>query len=365
MSALFEQDTSITTKHVSLERTLELRQTPHLRQGTLEYPPDPEEQPEDYPLSYTGNTNVAGAILGDLFMGPSTNWLYSGVIQATSNTTDPSWSKDGWSFAPIDLSPARRTVDQLRNTFTDENRNSTYLYMTNITMETVGTRGRAQCDPASDVHNQSSWINSTLFLNPQTNQTFEAYYLTPITFNTTNQYTTLTPSGDMIACCSNESYAKSSDTFAPVVFGYWAPIYGSHLFEPSSSIWPYGNFSVKWIYGQGRFVPPFGSVDQFYPGGLVWSEIPQIQAFDCMPIIETSEAEVTVDITNGNILAYHLLDQPKPDESAWSDAFIVRNLTEPLKTYSYDPELNNKSQISQNITVRYRCILCVSPYSNC
>lgn len=84
------------------------------------------------------------------------------------------------------------------------------------------------------------------------------------------------------------------------------------------------NLIIKWIRGPAGFAYLSG-----YPEihESIFSEAPVMQALKCMPEIEVSRAEVLVDLGSGVVQDYRILDVPIPDNVAWSDSLIYRNLS--------------------------------------
>jgi hypothetical protein len=90
---------------------------------------------------------------------------------------------------------------------------------------------------------------------------------------------------------------------------------------------------------------------------LEFSKVPQIQALSCMPIVERSDAEIIVDRVTGNVQSYRLVAAVTPDDSAWSESFIIRNLTDPNDPQSRKQMAQDENKgdriVTQNATSRY------------
>jgi hypothetical protein len=89
-----------------------------------------------------------------------------------------------------------------------------------------------------------------------------------------------------------------------------------------------------------------------------------------MPVIERSEAEVTVDKQTELVQSFIILEEPVPEESAWSDSFVLHKLYDPndpdsqaqLKNGTYNvinytdlnstPIITTTTAVYQNMTTR-------------
>jgi hypothetical protein len=133
-----------------------------------------------------------------------------------------------------------------------------------------------------------------------------------------------------ISCCGN----ATSNGNGSSVFGYWSPVDYLYKFQQSQPVPK--NFTAKWIHGHAR--------NNYFPGllqgastfeeastpRLVFREAPSIQALTCLPIIESGDAEITVDSQSGIVLSYTILEKNiQVVERAWTDPFLLHNLTSP------------------------------------
>jgi hypothetical protein len=101
--------------------------------------------------------------------------------------------------------------------------------------------------------------------------------------------------------------------------------------------WPV-TFLSKWILGNAQyfydlanysayedmsnsFYSDFGR-NSFEQDILLFTEVPLLQAVYCSPIIETADANITVDITNGRVQSYRILNDPERSDSPWLDVFV-------------------------------------------
>lgn len=343
-SALFEQTTGVISDPVSLNRSLELRQTPYLRKVNETYPPTFGGSRGAYGYDYVGTT------LSDLFGNLTNNWLYSGVIQATLNGTEPEWSQGGWSFVPVDLSGLKDRQKPTKEV--DPDKVETYASLVNITMTTPAIRGRVQCYQPEEIRNGSTrWLTNTTFTDPETNKTVRN-----VMPNNLMLGGPLAPDAKYISCCYNHTIKPSNDTLPqPVAIGFWTQDLADTSKYVSASL---NNFTVKWI--QGDADPGHASMDS--SPTVYFPKNPKIQAVKCMPTFEKAEAEIVVDKEAKRVLSHRILGEPVADDSAWSDSFVVHDLSDPndpavqkeIKDTSNlcDPDSPCPSMVMQNLTTR-------------
>ncbi|KAF2799724.1 hypothetical protein K505DRAFT_356316 [Melanomma pulvis-pyrius CBS 109.77] len=79
-------------------------------------------------------------------------------------------------------------------------------------------------------------------------------------------------------------------------------------------MYPNSNFTVLWINAS---FPRWYADISTGPSRLIFPDKPQVAALNCMTILETVNASVTVSINDGSVQAYKLLDQPKNATEAW------------------------------------------------
>jgi len=310
MSALLERRPGVLLHSREVERTLEIRQILHVRLVSATYPPYLEERYVPNGAGYVGTS------LLDLFQNLSTNWMYSAVINTAMEGPEPSWSHMGWSFVPVNVSTLVN-LDQSYLVHTIS-KNQRPLYSSlNITIKTPAIRGRIECSPSGILTNQSSWLhadNDTLKSNRR-------YYPLPSIFSDAGYQTSATSAPRIISCCLNETF-EDDNRLPAMAIGYWS----LNVEEPSlGSItgWT-GNFTAKWIRGRGDY-----ESDKHGNRKIIFSNPPNLQALNCQPIIETSIAEVSVDVKLGRVYAFTILDEPKVADVPWFDSFVIRNLSDP------------------------------------
>ncbi|KAI1149194.1 hypothetical protein F4825DRAFT_453736 [Nemania diffusa] len=319
MSSLFDREVGALPSIVDISRQLELRHVPLLSAGTQQF------------TSHAGNYKQT--LLSELFDNMRTSWIYGAAVQTSLNGSEPPWSSEGWSFVPHDLSTVPSTM--LQNT---GNHTPTLIYSINATVDTSAIRARLECSPHEhlnledsttwltewDLTNATHW-NKTIgtktlsrgfelgLSNPGDNSLL---YLDEKPDSHGN-YTTFFVNNKRFQCCQNETDGQTGTGS----MGYWSPNLQNGSYYPDfAGTWP-ANFTVKWIHGlpvEGYcgIVPTWGCIPR-----LMWTERPRMAALNCMPIIETANATVTVDAADGRVIDYALHGEPQPDDYAWSADF--------------------------------------------
>jgi hypothetical protein len=322
MSALFQNEPGNFLQSMSTNRKLEIRQVPRI------------DQTEYTTLDPDSGTLWASGILNNLYTNLSTNWMYTATIQITLNGSQPPWSRDGWSFVPIELS-SLKNFSSVQNTGAGAHQG--YLASpspeTNISLTTPAIRGRIECSPYETLNNLSSWLttvdptNSSIWnLTASPTGVSEGYELgsPPPWMTFESSKTPILNNPSFLTCCGNETDQSARG----VAVGYWSPNYklnASWPFEYFPFVgqqWP-RNFTTKFIRGQA--VTGFISKLDF-TSHMIFTEVPSVQALNCMPIIETATANVTVDQATGLVKSFVILDKPTPASQAWADPFVLRGV---------------------------------------
>lgn len=343
MSALFQRDTGVVIETQTLERSLEIRQIPHIFKT------------QEFTIRYA--TNFLGTILAQLHGNLSSHWMYTAANQLTLNGSEPAWSKGGWSFVPVDLSSVSLSTPG-KIGINDQggiDKNS----QINVSLATPAIRGRIECSPYEGLLNLSAWItptdvsnSSSWTISPSAGDLKMAYQLglgfklneyrpsmifpEPLrNYTNCDKCTPIFANPSSIQCCGNGT-DTGTDPMAAV--GYWSPNGNPAAWNPRA--WS-RNFTTKWIHGHAQsateLLGPYG----YKQPHLLFTSIPSITAMNCIPLVETANAEVTVDPATGEVRAFNITDEPQIADNAFSDVFL------PHKTS--DQEL---SQINYNATVR-------------
>lgn len=301
MSALFQRSPGLHVQLSPLESALEMRQVPHLYQGE-----DPEDSPYDQ-------------MIGSLFTSLSTSWMYSAAIQIALNGSQPSWSRDGWNFVPIDLS----TVQDSAGNKTYQHSLRSYQPSTNISITTPAIRGRLQCSPMEDIRNISTWLtkwdltNSSVWNVSSNPKDLTTAYELGVTESTLHKLifgnfldTSYLGSALRVMCCPNGTHNSA--------IGYWTSIIRPTTSETT-------NFTVKWVLGNMRTRIYKADTADFLPGQeyMLSPNIPSVQALNCAPIIEKAAAEVIVDQSTKQVHDFTILEHPVPASEAWYDDMVT------------------------------------------
>jgi hypothetical protein len=338
MSALWQKAPSNMGSHFTVARNLELRTVPALFDVMGQESADEGD---------VVRTNV----LSNLYTDFLTNWLYSATIQLSYSGNPPPWSSDGWSFVPLDLSqvPYANAVQHSgsRESNTQNSTNTGLESYINVTVTTPALRGRIECNPYETLNNLSNWLtrwdltNATVWnvsANPQNlvwGYELSSQGMTLIPGNTTTQVVTsffVNPS--QVVCCSNETDGIPGTA----ALGYWSynwqgEVVDEALSTTGSSVYP-TNFTVKWLVGKP--MQQLYLTNNSWEGDetgddvlshLIWTDPPRLTALNCLPIIESANANVTVDSGTGVVLEFKILSDPVDCPDAWSDVYSRHNRT--------------------------------------
>ncbi|KAJ5174719.1 uncharacterized protein N7482_000596 [Penicillium canariense] len=332
MSAIFDRGPGVVIQPITFDRSLEIRKIPFVF-GT---------QQAIYPDS---SNDYVGVILSDLYKNISTYWMYTATIQLALNGSEPAWSKDGWSFVPAEMNTISSVA--LPNDLDDSDK-TVLGAQSNVTFTTPAMRARIECFqyPAQALTNLSNWLTPVDLSNATTwNQstiphgirggyelgTSWIYRESPSvilpltedeTISTCRGCTTVFVNPNSIACCGNSS---SSAWDPSVAVGYWSP--NTNLSTWSTRYWDQ-NFTVKWFQGNavtGITANPVGGYASSIP--LLFPTPPSITLMNCRPMVESANANVTVNPANGVIQSFNITTQPKEMVEAFTDNFLPHNQT--------------------------------------
>ncbi|TGJ84937.1 hypothetical protein E0Z10_g3841 [Xylaria hypoxylon] len=339
MSSLWAREGGALPSVVNAPRQLELRHVPQLSAGMQQF------------TSHAGNYKQT--VLSELFDNMRTSWIYGAAVQTSLNGSEPPWSSGGWSFVPYDLSIVPSTALQNSGNQTPEPE-----YSMNATVDTSAIRARLECSPHEhlNLEDSNTWLtewdlsNATQWNRTTSTKTLSRGFelgLSNVGDNTIlyldrqpddeGNYTTFFVNNKRFQCCQN----KNNGQIGPASVGYWSPNLRNGSFYPDfAGTWP-ANFTVKWVHGlpvEGYcgILPDFGCLPR-----LMWAEKPRMAALNCMPIIETANATVTVNAADGRVVDFALHGEPRLDDHAWSNDF---------KQHQYDDVL---SGFAINITTSH------------
>jgi hypothetical protein len=297
---------------------------------------------------------VRGDVMGRLFQDMQVSWLYSSAVQSTLNGSRPAWTLDEWSFVPLDLTslPVHIGQDATRDSVSDDGISVAESW---AEFDTQAIRARLECTPYDlfnttrwasefDLSNESAWNVSMnpsqssrgwelgAYLTGDEMESFQMFthYDDPDQTCPMYNYTSFYSNTGRLVCCENatdESIGLSSA-------GYWAGVGKGTMnltqdldeCEDELESWEIFDFSVKWI--RGRAIENYFRANDTDNPHMIWSELPEMAASSCAPIIETTDARVRVDLKTGAVLNYDLLHDPSLHEWAWTDNFESRRENE-------------------------------------
>lgn len=247
---------------------------------------------------------------------------------------------------PNDLDTSDQTVDDSQ---------------TNATFTTPAIRGRIECSQyptevvakisnwllPRDLTNHSYWDNSTIprddrgnylrggyqlgALAPWLGRGYAGYFFPLNSSQTATEFTgdcpgctTIFANPSEITCCGN----SSSDAWDPsVAVGYWSP--NTNLKSWTVRQWDQ-NFTAKWFYGNA--VTGIKNIVNNYTIyevnlDLLFPTPPSMSLLNCRPLIESAEADLTVNAANGEIQAFNITTEPEELTEAFLDNFLPHNET--------------------------------------
>ncbi|KAJ5888389.1 hypothetical protein N7495_008430 [Penicillium taxi] len=355
MSALFNRGSGNIINPITIERQLEVRDIPFVFET---------EQALD-PL--TSNDYIV-PIVTQLFTNISSYWMYTATIQLTLNGSEPAWSKDGWSFVPIDLSniTSSGSLAKLGASQADDTDGES---QTNVTFTTPAIRGRISCSevPLKAMLNITNWLtptdvtNHTIYNQSTIPKGFLGGYrlgtasdlgsypalITPLlesqNWTSCLGCTSVFVNPSAVICCGNET---SDSREGPVGIGYWSP--NANLEGWSSRDWQ-GNFSAKWFHGDaitGIEVNDNKDTSSISNPELLFIEPPSFSMINCLPIIEQADATVTVNPQNSEVLSFNITSTPKTMSEPWADSFVPHNISGPI-------DLAADGEMHYNVTLSF------------
>lgn len=329
MAAIFERGPGITTLSASVNSSHALRQSPLTYNHTLNF-------------YYTLGSTYSGQapFLQDTMRIMTSDWMYSALDQITLDSPQPAWSRDGWSFTPVDLEslPFVSHSNGFNDTASKGSTGALSASVTNLTLTTSALRARLQCESVET--KDPSWLEENeVDLFPRENSTEakdardrlrRAGYILPHTvFNGTAHETSIFSRTSTIQCCSNET-----DASGRAAVGYWSQMNASAWWGFDATlgfsawtgygpdVWP-PNFAVKWIAG-----PTTTTNVTVYTDGaasnykiMQFKEVPPMAFLSCKPVIETAHAKLVLAHGSGQVLDFEILDEPQEQLEPWAAHF--------------------------------------------
>lgn len=331
ISALWDKETQTTVHAVEISRQLELRQVPTVI-GTKSYGS----------MTHTYSDPTLPTLLDTVYGDYLTSWLYGALLETMGAAETPPWSKDMWSFAPVDFSASSAAILGLSD---NEPTASLSSLPYNVSIETQALRARLSCSTVEAAENASTWLETLDFKNdkgwnstnspPGLDIGYELREAVSVP-NTTLPYYII-PQRGPVQCCANETDGSAGEA----AVGYGTTV--GYLESKNTQLF------IKWIVGRPLdrlyFDANLTSADTRY-AHWVWTEKPQMQGITCSPIIEAANATVTVDLSSGMVRHYSIIGEPQNATAAWTDNDVVR---EP-----YIPVPANETQYGSEYNTTYR-----------
>jgi len=289
MSALWDLQVQASHHHLTLTRQLELRSLPRIYRTETELYASP-----------SSSDATRTPILGAFYRASLQSWIYSAAVELSQSAASPAWSKDTWSFIPID-------TNDIRNTASLQGIKTLDLpgQPSKITFQTPALRARLQCKPLDFSTNTSNWLRRMDFNDKSLwNDTNRPPGLDH-GYTLWSDYVDRGSDVGYFTCCANQTNGEPGDA----AIGYWSDMgVSSGKFESS--------MTAKWITGR-PLNGTFKTNNRSIPRPLwIWSEEPKVAAINCTPIYEQANASVSVELQTGSVQDYKILDQPQIVTSA-------------------------------------------------
>lgn len=331
MSALWDSEVRSMNHSVSVQRRLELRTIPQIFQKEYYVPHGMEVD------------SVHTAALSEIYQSSLQSWLYGAAVEISQSGSTPAWSRDSWSFVPLQFEDMEEALASIR-----PNTTSVPNYSRNITFETYGLRARLECRKMDYPKDTSLWLESIDF----TNRTLD-----PVTkqslWNATNSPPNLKhgyalagmanrgPRFGYYTCCANQTESIPGET----AIGYW----NNQVWKDDDDAYEGSAMSMtaKLIVGPtlDKLYQPNPPAHENYPPIYVWTEQPQFVMVNCTPIIEHANVSVYAELDTGVIHDYRILDPPVNATEAWVDNYLLHNTS-----VDYTGEWELSYGIGENIT---------------
>lgn len=354
MSALWDLEVQSLNRTISVNRRFELRTMPQIFQKKYYVPHGIE----------VDSTHTAA--LSDTYESSLQSWLYGATIELSHSATTPAWSKDTWSFVPLELGDIREAASSA-----ELNATSVPGYSRNITFETQGLRARLECRALDYPKDTSLWLQHIDF----TNRTIDPAMKQSV-WNATNSPPgldhgyTLTglanrgPRYGYYTCCANETAGTPGDT----AIGYWNNQIWTE--DPpdshAGSTGAYGgaggsydgsamSMTAKLIVGRtlDKLYQPNPAGKNNFPPLYVWTEQPQFVMVNCTPIIEHANVSVSAELETGVVHDYKILSPLQNATEAWIDNYLLHNTSvDYAEAWTLDYGSGLKIPTYQNLTVR-------------
>lgn len=333
MAAIFDRGPSISTTVSHVDSTYATRQLPLTYNHTVKV--------VDTLDSTYGRQ---ASFLQDTMRITTADWLYSALDQITLDYQQPPWSRDGWSFTPVDLESLPSTLNFSTSSASKiyDDTSSSPVSLTNSTLVTSALRAQLQCEKV-ETENPPWFAENEVDLFPGDNSTEakdikdrlrRAGYILPHTiFNDSAHETSIFSRTSTIQCCSNET-----DPEGRAAVGYWSQMNTSSWWGSDETLgysawvdygpdtWP-PNFAVKWITGSTTTT----NVTAYTNGAasdykiMQFKKVPPMAFLSCKPVIERADASVVLAHGTGKVLDFQILSEPQVQLDPWAAHFRHAN----------------------------------------
>lgn len=303
MAAIWTREPGILIIDVDLVKQFDMRTVPHVFENALA-PAHREVQLFAYPR-----------ITEHLYGGSmyQTNWVYGSLAEIAFGASQPAWSKDGWSFAPVDLGAASKHVPKSSTGKSSQTGQLGFGMTTNVTFDSTGVRGRIECSPVDATW--SRWMVEITDFSE----------LEPLHNDSNTHLPNITSGFELLPEVRVRNFTKlPGDQPTTVAIGQWLhsnyssnDTRGNPLYTTTNS----PNFTILWIQAGApyRFVPEHWYSAYESPPRLIFAKKPTVQAINCLPIFETANSRIKVNTQSNKVEDVALLETPKPAKDAWAD----------------------------------------------
>lgn len=335
MSALWDREPGVLEINLNLPMKYELRSYSHVF--------------EDMRYLFRMQSNIAYPNVAKHLYGGElyhTSWIYGSLAELAFGSLPPAWSKDGWSFPPVDLSGVSHSLPKIPTANRKREEKLSDAPSTNVTFDSIGLRGRVECTPTD---NSSQWVVEV--------RNFTNLHLLDSKGNVTTSE--MKHGYQFSEEIRKVNFSKFEDSEQQTVaigqwlhFNYSSKYSRNSLYQSDQS----RNFTVLWINASHPYRYKYetpGPPSPNPPIDIIFKERPQIQALNCEPIFEKAKTRLVVNNRDSRIQEYTILEQPKPATEAWDDNFS-RRFSDETAYYESVPSSNNMDQVvTYNTTVRY------------
>jgi hypothetical protein len=317
MAAIFEKQTVIQTRPIASIDSIDAYRLQAIRQEPFEFGIGIGQRP-----FYLTNM---------LLQTDQTDWLYNALDEITLNRSTPAWTKDEWTFTPVDIF-FRDGHDSISGLSQNESRNEAeYIKSSvNVSITTPAIRSRLECNPVRLP--TTDWLDSVQdAFSDALNKSVTGYVLPTFISNGDSFNAPVFSAPRRMACCTNGTSPGGQSIVA-----YWSSnntIYDKRpeMVAEEDNVEGFKElnnwsrrFAIKWVTGPTASTTVRGTdpthidTDVGYANEsvLYFLEEPQMTVLDCTPIIEQVNASITLARYTKQILEFELLGSPQPVQEA-------------------------------------------------